>query len=105
MSAAAAAEEGKRRDALARQAAEAGETEWVLDFSGASILPEQSTPLVVEAGSLDGNDMQKANYAGRRSYGKLKEEQEVRPFFFFCPYSIYYYTLYAYCNSTDKNVG
>lgn len=78
ISAAIAAEEDKRREAVARQAAEAGETEWVLDFSGTTAettgqYPPQ--PFVVAAGSLDDDD--ETLYGGRKSYGNFKSKRKV----------------------------
>lgn len=90
ISAAIAAEEQKRAEAVARQAAEAGETEWVLDFPGAegsktapagyyeagsvlSAYPGQ--PLIVPAGSLDADDEDMV-YGGRRSYGNFKRKKQ-----------------------------
>lgn len=113
ISAAIAAEEQKRAEALARQAVEAGETEWVLDFPGAegssstptpagyygagsvlSAYPGQ--PMIVPAGSLDADD--DLVYGGRRSYGnfKRKKQNEVssRSVFFFKPlflFSLFFY--------------
>lgn len=81
--AAIAAEEEKRRDALSRQAAEAGETEWVLDYSGAGQTNQQaaSKPLVVAAGSLDDDNMA---HGGRQAYGNFKRKKNVCFFFFLC---------------------
>lgn len=70
INAAMAAEEEKRREAIARQAAEAGETEWVLDIPAAAQSPRQ--PLVVAADSLDteGDALQ----GGRQSFGNFKRK-------------------------------
>ncbi|KAJ5586664.1 uncharacterized protein N7459_002429 [Penicillium hispanicum] len=72
ISAALAAEEEKRREAVARQAAEAGETQWVLDVPTAAEHPPQ--PLVVAADSLDAED--DVPQGGRRSYGNFKRKQK-----------------------------
>ncbi|KAJ5104335.1 hypothetical protein NUU61_001682 [Penicillium alfredii] len=76
ISAALAAEEEKRREAVARQAAEAGETEWVLDVPPATnqYAPQ---PLVVAADSLDADE--DACYGGRRSYGNFKRKKSSTP--------------------------
>lgn len=78
IAAALAAEEEKRREAVARQAAEAGETEWVLDIPSVTnqVAPR---PLVVAADSLDADD---ANVGGRRCYGNFKRKQPVVSFLF-----------------------
>ena len=80
ISAAVAIEENKRKEALARQAAEAGETEWVLDFAGSDPLPQDPGPFIVAAGSLDGDDdeVQLASYGGRQVYGNFKRKNKVR---------------------------
>lgn len=81
ISAAVAAEEQKRAEAVARQAAEAGETEWVLDIPGAAEGMggyAQQQPYIVPAGSLDEEDEDMA-YGGRRSYGNFKRKK-VRSF-------------------------
>ena len=72
ISAALAAEEEKRQAAIARQAAEAGETEWVLDIPHAANY-NAPQPLVVAADSLDaGGDV---GAGGRRAYGNFKRKQ------------------------------
>jgi hypothetical protein len=63
------AEEDKRRAAAARQAAEAGETEWVLDIPAASY---PSQPTVVAADSLDTEG--DTPRGGRRSFGNFKRK-------------------------------
>lgn len=70
------AEEGKRREAVARQAAEAGETEWVLDIPAASY---PSQPMVVAADSLDteGDTMR----GGRQSFGNFKRKPKYVSFY------------------------
>lgn len=77
ISAALEAEDKKRAQAVARQAAEAGETEWVLDFPGvaASNIDGSAAlgPLIVDAGSLDAED-EEVNF-GRRSYGNFKRKK------------------------------
>lgn len=71
INAALAAEEEKRREAIARQAAEAGETEWVLDIPAAQS-PQQ--PLVVPADSLDTED--DVLQGGRQSFGNFKRKSK-----------------------------
>jgi hypothetical protein len=75
ISAALAAEEAKRQEAVARAAAEAGETHWVLDVPGAPQYSPQ--PLVLAADSLDADDN---NYSGgRQAFGNFKrKERKVR---------------------------
>ncbi|CAI7615254.1 hypothetical protein N7533_003832 [Penicillium manginii] len=65
------AEEKKRRDAVMRQAAEAGESEWVLDIPAANVSPTQ--PYAVAADSLDVED--DANVGGRRGFGGFKRKK------------------------------
>ncbi|KAJ5146539.1 uncharacterized protein N7515_001103 [Penicillium bovifimosum] len=74
ITAALAAEEEKRQQALARAAAEAGETHWVLDVPPAPQATKQ--PLVLAADSLDAEDQ---GCGGRRAFGnfKRKERKEV----------------------------
>jgi hypothetical protein len=78
ISAALAAEEEKRREAIARQAADAGETEWVLDYSGAEDTGNEyaTQPHVVAADSLDADDEDLA-YGGRQTYGNFKRKNKV----------------------------
>ncbi|KAH8430770.1 uncharacterized protein LDX57_008433 [Aspergillus melleus] len=74
ISAALAAEEERRREAVNRQAAEAGESEWVLDFgAGTQYAPQ---PRVVTADSLDADD-DDMMYGGRQSYGNFKRKKRV----------------------------
>lgn len=81
ISAALAAEEEKRREAIARQAAEAGETQWVLDIpSVTSQTPPR--PPVVAADSLDADD--EVNVGGRRPYGNFKRKGGEVSLSFFC---------------------
>lgn len=71
-----AAEEDKRREALARQAAEAGETQWVLDFPTAPAMTERSIPpppFAVAAASLDAED-DDVEYGGRIAFGNFKRK-------------------------------
>lgn len=70
ISAALAVEEEKRREAISKQAAEAGETQWVLDIPAATSNPTQ--PLVVAADSLDTED--DIPQGGRRAYGNFKRK-------------------------------
>lgn len=69
VNAALAAEEQKRAEAVARQAAEAGETNWVLDFEGSTAHTATSQPIIVAADSLDAEDQE-----GRKSYGGFKSK-------------------------------
>lgn len=72
ISAALAAEEEKRREAISRQAAEAGESEWVLDIPAANYNPQ---PIVLVADSLDAED--EAPRGGRRAYGNFTRKKPV----------------------------
>ncbi|KAF7593447.1 hypothetical protein BBP40_011453 [Aspergillus hancockii] len=76
ISAALAAEEEKRREAIARQAAESGETEWVLDF-GAENVANQYTPpaFVVADDSLDADDDDLVA-GGRQAYGNFRRKKK-----------------------------
>jgi len=78
ISAAIAAEEEKRREALSKQAAEAGDTEWVLDYPGVN--QQAARPIVVAAGSLD-DDEEEENYGGRQAYGNFKRKKKTVRFF------------------------
>lgn len=73
ISAAIAAEEEKRREALSKQAAEAGDTEWVLDYPD---VQQAARPIVVTAGSLDDEDDDES-YGGRQTYGNFKRKKTV----------------------------
>ncbi|CDM29791.1 hypothetical protein DTO013E5_6149 [Penicillium roqueforti] len=77
IAAALAAEEEKRQKAVARAAAEAGETHWVLDFPATPQSTQQ--PMVLAADSLDADD--DTHSGGRRAYGnfKRKERKERKP--------------------------
>lgn len=77
INAALAAEEEKRREAIARQAAEAGETEWVLDIPPAVQYPQQ--PVVLAADSLDAED--DVLQGGRQSFGKFKRKTKYVSFY------------------------
>ncbi|CRG87469.1 hypothetical protein PISL3812_04487 [Talaromyces islandicus] len=72
VNAALAAEERKRAEAVARQAAEAGESEWVLDFHGSSGFPGAAQPVIVAADSLDGE----FEDSGRMSFGNFKPKKK-----------------------------
>ncbi|CEJ59892.1 hypothetical protein PMG11_08493 [Penicillium brasilianum] len=74
IAAALAAEEEKRREAMARQAAEAGESEWVLDVPAASYTPQ---PIVLSADSLDAEDDRPQG--GRRGYGNFMRKKSAVP--------------------------
>lgn len=71
VNAALAAEEQRRADAIARQAAEAGETNWVLDFEGPTVAAVSAQPMIVAADSLDAEDQELSN-GGRKTYGGFK---------------------------------
>lgn len=71
ISAAIAAEEEKRREALSKQAAEAGDTEWVLDYPGVN--QQAARPIVVTAESLDDEDDDES-FGGRQAYGNFKRK-------------------------------
>jgi hypothetical protein len=71
ISAALAAEEEKRQQAIARAAAEAGETHWVLDVPPAPQATQQ--PLVLAADSLDADD--EGYSGGRRAFGNFKRKE------------------------------
>ncbi|WEW56242.1 hypothetical protein PRK78_001681 [Emydomyces testavorans] len=68
ISAAIKLEEEKRAAAIAKQAAEAGETEWVLEFPAGTIknAPTSTTDIV----DVD----EESEYGGRRSYGNFKKK-------------------------------
>ncbi|KAJ5114217.1 hypothetical protein N7456_002751 [Penicillium angulare] len=69
MHAAMAAEDEKRRQAVARQAAEAGESQWVLNIPAAT---PRAQPYVMAAESLDAED---DLHGGRRGFGNFKRKQ------------------------------
>lgn len=71
IAAALAAEEEKRQQAVARAAAEAGETHWVLDVPAAPQSTQQ--PMVLAADSLDADD--DTYSGGRRAYGNFKRKE------------------------------
>ncbi|OJJ44004.1 hypothetical protein ASPZODRAFT_135436 [Penicilliopsis zonata CBS 506.65] len=77
ISAAIAAEEDKRREAIARQAAEAGETEWVLDFpeTAESSYQRAQSPLVIAADSLDAED-EDTMLGGRKCFGNYQRKSK-----------------------------
>ena len=75
ISAALAAEEEKRREAVTRQAAEAGESEWVLDYGSDAFNQYPSQPPVVVADSLDVDD-EDMDYGGRQTYGNYKKKNK-----------------------------
>ncbi|KAL2839989.1 hypothetical protein BJX68DRAFT_190200 [Aspergillus pseudodeflectus] len=75
ISAALAEEEEKRRDAIARQAAEAGETEWFLDFDGADSTQYAQPPVLLADYSLDADD-DDIGYGGRQVYGNYKKKNK-----------------------------
>lgn len=73
ISAALAEEENRRREAVSKQAAESGETEWVLDFDAPQHAP---APRVVTADSLDADDSNMV-YGGRQKYGNFKRKKTI----------------------------
>lgn len=75
IAAALAAEEEKRREVIARQAAEAGESQWVLNIPAAA---PRAQPYVMAADSLDADD---DNNGGRRGFGNFKRKQTIVSFF------------------------
>jgi hypothetical protein len=77
IAAALAAEEEKRREAVTRQAAEAGESEWVLDIPAANYTPQ---PVVLSADSLDAEG--DIPQGGRRAYGNFMRKKPVVSSFF-----------------------
>ncbi|QVM11696.1 hypothetical protein D8B26_006339 [Coccidioides posadasii str. Silveira] len=72
ISAAIRAEEEKRAAAIAKQAAEAGETQWVLEFP-ARVISNTPTPTVVTTADPNDTD-EELEYGGRRSYGNFKKK-------------------------------
>ncbi|RAL11164.1 uncharacterized protein BO97DRAFT_425791 [Aspergillus homomorphus CBS 101889] len=72
VAAALAAEEEKRKEALARQAAESGDTEWVLDYGYET---PATQPFVVADSSLDADDDDMV-YGGRQSYGNYRRKKK-----------------------------
>ncbi|KAJ5979475.1 hypothetical protein N7501_002817 [Penicillium viridicatum] len=66
-----AAEEEKRQQAVARAAAEAGETHWVLDVP--AIPQSTQQPMVLAADSLDADD--DTYSGGRRAFGNFKRKE------------------------------
>lgn len=75
ISAALAEEEDRRREAISRQAAESGETEWVLDFGDAEPVNQYAQPLVLPDSSLDADD-DDLGYGGRQLYGNYKRKNK-----------------------------
>ncbi|KAJ5851499.1 uncharacterized protein N7529_010884 [Penicillium soppii] len=71
ITAALAAEEQKRQEAVSRAAEEAGETHWVLNFPDAPQYNPQ--PLVLAADSLDADD--NAYSGGRQAFGNFKRKE------------------------------
>ncbi|KAJ5912652.1 hypothetical protein N7504_001535 [Penicillium tannophilum] len=72
IAAAIAAEEQKRQEVIARQAAEAGETHWVLDVPAANSPPPQPQSYVMATESLDVED--DLSFGGRRGFGNFKRK-------------------------------
>ncbi|KAJ5948023.1 hypothetical protein N7466_001038 [Penicillium verhagenii] len=75
IAAALAAEEQKRQEVIARQAAEAGETQWVLDIPAAAPAAPQSFVMATE--SIDADD--DINLGGRRPFGNFKRKEKTPP--------------------------
>ncbi|KAJ6110849.1 hypothetical protein N7486_003084 [Penicillium sp. IBT 16267x] len=73
IAAAIAAEEQKRQEVMARQAAEAGETHWVLDIPAAKSPPPQPQSFVMATESLDADD--DLSFGGRRGFGNFKRKE------------------------------
>ena len=85
ISAAVKAEEDKRQAALARQAADAGETNWVLEFPGAGTREAEERdegPVVVSMVSEDADGAwgqgqeEEEEFDGRRGYGGYKRKKK-----------------------------
>lgn len=74
ISAAIKSEEDKRAAAIARQAAEAGETQWVLEFPTGTVSPVSS-----KMNKASNNDLADADdeveFEGRRDYGGFKSKK------------------------------
>ncbi|PYH90500.1 hypothetical protein BO71DRAFT_334380 [Aspergillus ellipticus CBS 707.79] len=75
ISAALAEEEEKRREALARQAQDSGDTEWVLDYGAASPTPYAPPPFIVADESLDADD-DDMGAGGRQAYGNFRRKKK-----------------------------
>ncbi|KAL3463661.1 hypothetical protein BJX64DRAFT_115250 [Aspergillus heterothallicus] len=75
ISAAIAEEEEKRREAIARQAAEAGESEWFIDYDGADSAQYAQPPVVLADYSFNADDDDVA-YGGRQVYGNYKKKNK-----------------------------
>ncbi|KAJ5649217.1 uncharacterized protein N7484_002940, partial [Penicillium longicatenatum] len=73
IAAAIAAEEQKRQEVIARQAAEAGETHWVLDVPAAKSPSPQPQSFVMATESLDADD--DLSFGGRRGFGNFKRKE------------------------------
>ncbi|PLB52131.1 hypothetical protein P170DRAFT_472040 [Aspergillus steynii IBT 23096] len=73
ISAALAEEERQRKEAVSRKAAEAGESEWVLDFDTPQYAPQ---PRVVTADSLDADDRNMVS-GGRQKFGNFKRMKTI----------------------------
>lgn len=88
VSAALQAEEDKRQAGLARQAAEAGETNWVLEFPGDNstvgrgreqgpvVVPMVSEDAVSEWGQGAPQQEEQEEFDGRRGYGGFKRKKK-----------------------------
>ncbi|KAL2833614.1 hypothetical protein BJY01DRAFT_90517 [Aspergillus pseudoustus] len=77
ISAAIAEEEEKRREAVARQAAEAGESEWFIDYDGADSIQYAQAPVVLADYSLDADD-DDITHGGRQVYGNYKKKNKLK---------------------------
>lgn len=73
ISAAIRAEDSKRSAAIARQAADAGETQWVLEYPPGALkfaTPRNSIGKIKD----EENDSIETTYTGRKSYGGFKKK-------------------------------
>lgn len=89
INAAIAAEEEKRAAAVARAAAEAGETQWVIDYSSVSnataVTEQPPRPVAIAADSLDAEDDDTIDgSSARRCYGSFKSRQKRQNYVCFC---------------------
>ncbi|OJJ75734.1 hypothetical protein ASPBRDRAFT_191940 [Aspergillus brasiliensis CBS 101740] len=75
ITAALAEEEEKRKEALARQAQDSGDTEWVLDYGTEPVAQYAPPPFIVADGSLDADDDDIA-VGGRQAYGNFKRKKK-----------------------------
>ncbi|KAF3479647.1 uncharacterized protein GIQ15_06623 [Arthroderma uncinatum] len=78
ISAAIRAEDSKRSAAIARQAADAGETEWVLEFPAGTIksVAPQRRPAPIAKPMSEADAEGEPAYEGRKSYGGFKKKRQ-----------------------------